>query len=151
MLGTVANAGAIIDYADLVAGAQVIPLKFGSITYYGYSNVAGTLKTSQGTTKKIRFRNGTLSGAIGSLQDIGSTIQITFAANVSDNTDEGAFKRMVLTNEFGTTLSLERSASAQGSLSATGLYQWTNNYSNVLSVAYLSGTTKKVTVEFRND
>ena len=150
MIGTVAGAGAIIDYADLVAGAQVIPLKFGSTTYYGYVNVAGTLKTSQGTTKKIRFRNGTLSGAITSIQDVGSTIQMTFAASVTDNTDKGAFKRMVLTNEFGTTLSLERSASAQGSLSATSLYQWTNNYSNVLSVAY-AGTTKKVTVEFRND
>ena len=150
MVGTVAGAGAILDYADLVAGLQVIPLKYGSLSYYGYTNVAGTLETSQGTTKKIRFRNGTLSGAITSLQDIGTIIQIIFASNVSDNTDEGAFKRMVLTNEFGTTVSLERSASFQGSLSATGIYQWTSA-STVLSQAYLSGTTKKVTVEFRND
>ena len=150
MVGTVASAGAVIDYAEVVAGLQVVPLKFGSLSYYGYSNVGGSITTSQGTTKKIRFRDGTLSGAIVSLQDIGTIIQIVFETNVPYNTDEGAFKRMVLTNEFGTTVSLERSASAQGSLSATSLYQWTNNYSNVLSVAY-AGTTKKVTVEFRND
>ena len=149
MLGTVASSGAIIDYADIVSGLQVVPLKFGSLSYYGYSTVAGTLKTSQGTTKKIRFRNGTLSGAITALQDLGTTIQIVFAANVSDNTDEGAFKRMVLTNEFGTTLSLERSASAQGSLSSTGIYQWTST-NTVLSQAYTSGPSA-VTVQFRND
>lgn len=150
MVGTVASAGAVIDYAEVVAGLQVVPLKFGSLSYYGYSNVAGSITTSQGTTKKIRFRDGTLSGAINSLQDVGTIIQIVFATNVPDNTDEGAFKRMVLTNEFGTTVSLERSASAQGSLTGTSVYQWTTA-SLVLSDAYLSGTTKKVTVEFRND
>ena len=150
--GIKSSKNALIDFAGVTSAQRTLQVGKSSNTFYGFNSAfsSGDLVSSIGGGKTVRLRNGVVTPAITALEDNGSQIYLQFAANMPSNTDIGGFRRIVITNASGTTVSLLRSAATQNvSTGDNGTALATLNWTTSSTV--LSAKSNPTRLEFRFD